>query len=265
MSWNISPHKYAEKYMKNKQKKKIRILAVCAGAAVVILLLIFLVQGVRRLAVPQVDTTDGMDYIREAEETEISSIEAKISQLEQQPQENETARSVREMFAVSVVMGDSITAGFSAYDALSPSSVIAENSVLLSDIDAQVERAALLKPQIIFLSYGINELAETGNDAETFAEEYETFIGKLREAVPDAHIFVNSIFPVLAQALEEEPRYEEIAGYNTALEEMCGRLQVGFIDNSSIAEESYYEPDGIHFQAGFYPVWAQRMAEVAAL
>ena len=37
------------------------------------------------------------------------------------------------------------------------------------------------------------------------------------------------------------------------------------IDNSDIIEDEYYEEDGIHFKANFYPIWAEKMAEVATL
>ena len=30
-------------------------------------------------------------------------------------------------------------------------------------------------------------------------------------------------------------------------------------------EDEYYEEDGIHFKANFYPIWAEKMAEVATL
>ena len=251
--------------MKKKQKKKLRILIICAAAAVLVLIIVLIIQGVRRLTAPQVDTAEGVEYIRSEEATDISSVGEKISRLEQQAENTEDTRSIRERFSASAVMGDSIAAGFTAYDVLSPASVIAENSVLLSDMDAQVERAAVLQPQIIFLSYGLNDVTQEDGDADTFTGEYRAFIEKLKTAVPNAHIFVNSILPVRTEAIESEPLYENIAGYNTALEEMCSQLQVGYIDNTSLIQDEYYEPDGIHFQAEFYSVWAQRMAEVAAL
>ena len=46
---------------------------------------------------------------------------------------------------------------------------------------------------------------------------------------------------------------------------MCIRDRIGYIDNSDIIEDEYYEEDGIHFKANFYPIWAEKMAEVATL
>ena len=83
--------------------------------------------------------------------------------------------------------------------------------------------------------------------------------------MPDAHIFVNSIFPVLDSAVENESALGRISEYNTVLSEMCTKLQIGFIDNTELVSDQYYEEDGIHFKAEFYPLWADRMAEVASL
>ena len=46
---------------------------------------------------------------------------------------------------------------------------------------------------------------------------------------------------------------------------MGEKKQIGYIDNSDIIEDEYYEEDGIHFKANFYPIWAEKMAEVATL
>ena len=79
---------------------------ICVGAAAVIFVLFLIIQGVRHLASPQVDTAEGLAYIRAAEETDISSVEAKITQLESQSGEADGNRNIKEMFSTSVVMGD---------------------------------------------------------------------------------------------------------------------------------------------------------------
>ena len=63
----------------------------------------------------------------------------------------------------------------------------------------------------------------------------------------------------------ESAALAKIADYNTALQEMCDGKHLGFIDNTALVQENYYEEDGIHFKAEFYPVWATNMAEVATL
>lgn len=250
--------------MRRISRKRKRLLLIGACALVLILLVILAVQGIRRLTSPRVDTEQGVEYIKAAESEDIATIEQKISQLEQQDG-GEDARSYKEKFASSVVMGDSITEGFSEYDVLNASSVVSKIGVHLNELDEQVQQVKELDPQVIFLAYGMNDVISTAGDTDQFLEEYETLVDQLREEVPNAHIYVNSIFPVTDSAVKKEPELAQISEYNTALKGMCDEMQVGFIDNTELVKDQYYEEDGVHFKAEFYPIWAERMAEVAAL
>ena len=251
--------------MKRISRKRKRLLLIGACALVLILLVILAVQGIRRLTSPRVDTEQGVEYIKAAESEDIATIEQKISQLEQQDGGDDTDRSCKEKFASSVVMGDSITEGFSEYDVLNASSVVSKIGVHLNELDEQVQQVKELDPQVIFLAYGMNDVISTAGETDQFLEEYETLVDQLREEVPNAHIYVNSIFPVTDSAVKKEPELAQISEYNTALKGMCDEMQVGFIDNTELVEDQYYEEDGVHFKAEFYPIWAERMAEVAAL
>ena len=207
-----------------------------------------IVYGVTRLTSSGADTEEGIAYIKAAEAEDITVIEQKIAQLESQDGGEEDTRSAKEKFASSVVMGDSITEGLVEYDVLSASSVVSKIGVHLDELDDQVAQVKELNPQVIFLTFGMNDIIENGEDTERFRSDYEALVKQIQEEVPDAHIFVNSIFPVLDTAVE-----------------MCTKLQIGFIDNTELVSDRYYEEDGIHFKAEFYPLWADRMAEVASL
>ena len=250
--------------MKRINKRKKRLLLIGACAAVLILLVILAVWGIRQLVTPNVDTEQGLSYMRAAESEDITTIEQKINQLERQDG-GEDSRSYKEKFASSIVMGDSIAEGFSEYDVLNASSVVSKIGVHLYELEEQVQQAADLNPQVIFLALGMNDVIATAGDTEQFLEQYEAVVAQLREAVPNAHIYVNSIFPVQDSAIEKEPELAQISEYNTVLRQMCDDLQLGFIDNTDLVQDQYYEEDGVHFKAEFYPLWADRMAEVAAL
>lgn len=250
--------------MKRINKRKKRLLLIGACAAVLILLVILAVWGIRQLVTPKVDTEQGLSYIRAAESEDITTIEQKINQLERQDG-GEDSRSYKEKFASSIVMGDSIAEGFSEYDVLNASSVVSKIGVHLYELEEQVQQAADLNSQVIFLALGMNDVIATAGDTEQFLEQYEAVVAQLREAVPNAHIYVNSIFPVQDSAIEKEPELAQISEYNTVLRQMCDDLQLGFIDNTDLVQDQYYEEDGVHFKAEFYPLWADRMAEVAAL
>lgn len=248
--------------IKQRTKRRIIIgLCIVVAAAVIILI----VQGVRGLLGGRVDTSAGLEYIQQEEAGDITAIEEKISLLEQQDNNAEDTRSIKEKFAGAVVLGDSVAEGFLEYDILNASSVAAEIGVHLDELDGQIANVKELSPSVLFLYLGMNDVTATNGDVDSFISEYRAVLTQLKEEVPDAHIFVNSIFPVQEKAIEEEPLLAKIPDYNEALKELCDSQTVAFIDNTSLAEEQYYEQDGVHFKADFYPIWAERMAEVAAL
>ena len=230
-----------------------------------ILLAAGIVYGVTHFTSSGADTEEGIAYIKAAEAEDITVIEQKIAQLESQDGGEEDTRSAKEKFASSVVMGDSITEGLVEYDVLSASSVVSKIGVHLDELDDQVAQVKELNPQVIFLTFGMNDVIEDGEDTVQFRSDYEALVKQIQEEVPDAHIFVNSIFPVLDSAVENESALGRISEYNTVLSEMCTKLQIGFMDNTELVSDQYYEEDGIHFKAEFYPLWADRMAEVASL
>lgn len=247
-----------------KQTKKMILLAVCAVLAASLLLLV--VQGVRRLFYKKADTSAGLEYIKQEENGNIAEIEEKISALEKKDSEGqEDVRSFKEKFTGAVVVGDSITQGFLDYDILNASSVVAKIGVHLTQLDEQIKQVKELSPSIIFLSLGMNDVTSTNGNTEQFVKQYTAVLEKLKKEVPEAHIFVNSIFPVQEKAIKEEPPLAKIAEYNAALKKLCDKKRIGYIDNTDLVTEASYEQDGVHFKASFYPIWTEQMAEVAGL
>lgn len=249
------------------KRKRIIVIAglVFVGALFVI---IMSVEGIGNLMRKKVDTTEGLQIIERAEAAEVTAIETKIQNLEEQEKkeaEEEDTRSLKEIFTSSVVMGDSITAGFAEYDILNASSVVAEIGAGLEAAKEQVGKVKEINPQVVFLSYGMNDILSTQGDTDTFINNYKELIKELQKEAPNTKIFVNSIFPVSKQEREREPAFEQLDVYNEALREMCDKQQIAYIDNTELVSERYYEEDGVHFKPDFYPVWAGRMAEVAAL
>lgn len=248
--------------MKKYSRKR---LYICIGLIAGFVLIMALVEGITRLTGRKVDTSEGVQIIQQAESADIQTIETKIQQLEAKGEGKEDTRSPKEIFSSAVVMGDSIAEGFIEYDVLNASSVIAKIGVELDELDDQIERAKKLNPQVIFLSYGMNDIIATQGDIDAFVEEYSALLDKLKEELPDAKIFVNSIFPVQEQEIEKEPAFQDLDKYNQALSQLCDEQQVAYVNNTKLASDSYYEKDGVHFKPEFYPVWAANMAEVAAL
>lgn len=225
------------------------------------------ISGIVRSRVKRVSTAEGIAIMEKAEAADVTAVESKIENLENK-EKQETGdgdtRSLKEQFASTVVMGDSVAAGFAEYDVLNASSVVADIGAGVSNPDEHIARLKELNPQMVFMSYGINDITEQVLDEEAFVEAYKTAIQKIQEELPNTKIFVNSVFPI-QQSASSETAAVSVEEYNTALRELCDRQQIAFVDCTSLAAAEYYETDGIHFKAEFYPVWAQYMAEVAEL
>lgn len=239
-------------------------------AVIVLLLLIFFVEDFSgNLKKRKMDIAQGRQMIEQAEEKDVAVIEGKIEQLEEKERdETRDSRSLKEMFASTVIMGDSIAEGFSEYDTLNPSSVVSKIGIELHDteeMDKQIKKIKKLNPQNIFLCYGLNDILATQGNTTLFADRYKALIDQIKEAVPGAKIFVNALFTVKEDKIQEEPLYGKISDYNKTLRELCDKKQVAFVDNAFLVEDKYYAEDGIHFMPDFYPIWARQMAEVASL
>ncbi len=245
----------------NKREKALYIRGA-VGISTIALLVAF---GIGRFQTKKVDTKEGLLYIEQAAASDISSIEKKIQELERAEGKKEEAKNYKAVFQNAVIMGDSITEGMVEYDILNPSSVVAKIGSSVIDLGDQIETVQKINPQIIFLAYGMNDIRTTNGHAEVFGESYEKLLNELKKKVPNARIFVNSIFPVQDKVLEEMPEYKTLDKYNKQLEKICDKYQLTFIDNTSLVSEDDYEPDGIHLKAGFYPYWLDHMAEVSAL
>lgn len=254
------------RYKTRKNKRKSVLYSKIAAISVVAAILI--VGSVYYLSHrPQkVDTSNGLSIIHEYEKKDVSSVEAKIVSVEAQEKLAEYQAgniSLKEMFASSVIMGDSITEGFSAYDILNANSVISKIGGSLTDLDEQYEQLKQINPQFIFLAYGLNDILNTDGDTDTFIQEYRTFVTNIQQDLPNAKIYINSIFPVLQRAIAKKPALTYISSYNESLQNMCSELGITYIDNTSLVSDNYYGEDGIHFNADFYPIWAGHMLEVS--
>ncbi|CUX45743.1 GDSL-type esterase/lipase family protein [Clostridium sp. C105KSO13] len=252
-------------------KKKTRRLIIYSSALIIVLLAgILMAEVLSIITHKKVDTTQGLKILKAADSADSKEIEDKMARMAEKQDSNkkvkaDTAGNYKVVFEDSVIMGDSISGALTEYDYLNACSVVSKIGVELNDLNTQVEKVKEINPQVIFLSYGINDIPATDGDVKLFVKEYETLIKKLQKQVPNAKIFVNSIFPVTEQKAKEEPVYANIEEYNKALSKMCDKNQIAFVDNTALVSDGYYEDDGVHFKATFYPYWLTRMAEVASL
>ena len=237
-------------------------------ATVVVIITVAICVYLSRLAVGNVDVKKGTEKLKELEKIDIAAIEAEIQaqeEVERQADEEYKNRPLTEKFARAVIIGDSIANGFMDYEVLEASSVVTEVGVTLTSAESLIETTVNLNPSVVFLALGLNDITETGGDTEQFVENYRVVISALREALPEVKICINSIQPVQQKAIDKRPEYAGIAEYNEALITFCEEESFTFVDCRDLVQEEYYEPDGEHMVSDYYPLWGNRMAEVAKL
>lgn len=237
-------------------------------AAVVIVVTVMISVGLSRMAVHNVDTKTGVEQIKELEKTDVTEAEKQIEAIEMQEKKQDEAwknRPLSEKFANAVVLGDSITTGFTGYEVLDSSKVVAEKGIHLYELGELIDTVAELNPQVVFLALGLNDVTLTGGDTEKFTVSYQAVVDSLREKLPNTKLYVNSILPVKEEVTEKIPVYAKIPDYNKALQKLCKKEGLTFIDNTGIVKEEYYEQDGEHMRRDYYPVWGEHMAEVAGI
>ena len=167
------------------KKNKHKLLKYCCAAIGVVVIGILVAEGVSSLRKGKVDTSKGIKIIKQAEKSDVTAIENKIEKLEEKDKaENKTAeqekedtdRNYKAIFANSVIMGDSISEAFTEYDILNASSVIAKIGVELDELDDQIAKVEKLNPQVIFLSYGMNDIIATRGDTKEFVKQYDALL-----------------------------------------------------------------------------------------
>lgn len=220
--------------------------------------------------------------IREQEQADAGVIERewaareqaeKTGQIPQEEEEQEKEekildkQSLRQRFGTAVIVGDSVAEGFLDYEILEAGSIIAEKGLRADSAGKDIEKAIALSPSHLFLCIGLNDLEYCRGDSSRFVKEYEKRIQEIQEAAPELPIYVNGILPVLPEAVEEKEDLGKVEAFNRELERMCQRLNLVYIDSSSLLEgkEEWYQKDRIHLKVMFYPIWLDHMEEMAGL
>lgn len=229
---------------------------------------VILIEVVNNYTISRVDTSEGLQIIQTQESADIFNIETKLSNLESLDTNQAGAtdeRSMKEVFATSVILGDSSTSGFLDYDLLNGTSVVSSIGIQIQDVEEDIKRVVDLNPQMLFLSYGTNDLIANQGNVNTFIDDYEQLVLNLRNILPNTKLFIVSILPVTQTAIDANPSLAQIPAANEALRDLCDRRQIAFIDITDLVSPTLYAEDGIHFQVGLYQAWLSRMKEVAVL
>lgn len=174
------------------------------------------------------------------------------------------ARNYKEMFKDSLFLGDSITDSLSFYEFIGESNVIAKFGLTCKGAKDMVDKIAAKNPSNIFIMFGMNDIL-TGEDSKQFANSYVELIDSIKERLPDATIYVQSILPVDLKVKNKKPLLtnENINEFNQSLMDMAEDEGIEYLSIREILEQNddLLEPDGIHVKYKFYKLWLDYLTD----
>lgn len=176
-----------------------------------------------------------------------------------------TEKDVTDQFKNSVFLGDSITEGFTVNELLPKECVIAGAGATAGFTYEKIADLVEKKPDHVFIMLGsIDMLWPKGDPRALFEKDMTKLIQKIKEDLPGAKIYLESITPVTQEALKDEPRYKNIDDYNKLLQELADKLSVHYVDIGALAKKhtDLFAEDGIHFKKDFYQLWLKELAKL---
>ncbi|MCK6615638.1 MAG: GDSL-type esterase/lipase family protein [Ignavibacteriaceae bacterium] len=165
-----------------------------------------------------------------------------------------------------VFLGNSITKGVSWPELLGRDNVAGRGipSDVLEGMLARTETVLSLRPKIIFIMAGINDIYNW-LPVETISEQYTRLISEFREkgirVVVQSTLYVSPRWPNAAD------RNREVEKLNTLMQSWCKQNGVDFLDlnpglsiSKFLREELTY--DGIHLKAEGYRLWGREIEKL---
>ena len=262
--------------MPEKIKRNRKLIAAAAAfvliAAVVITLLVRAGIARQEQAAADEAVKQGVNYLKKLENGSVEKVNDLLA--EEKRKEMEAQREQRRqqlingqvdvwsLFGDAVIMGDSRAVGFSFFEYLPESRVLAGSGDTILSIEEHEDELVSLNPSVVFLCYGLND---TGmgiwESAQSYAADYLTILRRLKSELPNTLFFVSSILPVTWEALEQTPAWGDAYAFSEAVKEVCAKNGFGYVDCQALIDmhQDMYDEDGIHMVKEFYPLWASQM------
>lgn len=240
---------------------------ICILIAIAVALAIFFVIRAHRQS--QV-IADNVAKLEKMEKQSLTANQKAIKDVEraEDVDENDLENAdFRKIFEGCVIAGDSITEGVEGYGYLDKDIAVFERGASIESEKGIIKRAIALKPDVIFLSFGLNDLELYNGNAKKFVAAYSKLVKKLRKKIPDTKICINSVLPATKAKISRVPALGAAGKFNKATKAYCKKAKITFIDHTATvkAHPEWYEPDGQHFVSEFYPAWLYNMAKESGL
>lgn len=126
----------------------------------------------------------------------------------------------------------------------------------------RVEQVIILKPQVLFLMAGINDIASL--TTEGFREVYTRLINEIKLIIPETKILIISVLPVNNSRFIISCTNEQVIECNKVVSRIAFENKIPFLDLHSLYVENGELPceltkDGIHLKTNGYKMWYESL------
>ena len=160
-----------------------------------------------------------------------------------------------------VFFGNSITAGSSFHDFFTDKSIcnLGYPGDNLTGMMARVQQIQIVKPEKVFVMGGINGLKQM--PLNIFETQYRELIVAIKDTVPTAEIYLQSILPV-SNAHSRAASNKKISDCNLIIRDIAKSLGCKYIDLYSLYTKNDeinpdYSRDGVHIKEEHYDKWIE--------
>ncbi len=164
-------------------------------------------------------------------------------------------------------IGDSITQG-GDFQTYFPNKKVINLGYGGDTIVGMTQRVSMLKntsPEKVFIMGGINSL--TNMNSAICMETYSTLLTSVKEAVPEAEIYVQSVLPI-SEKKEKELfcSNDTIKKFNKEIKKLSEQEEITYIDLYSVFAENNQmnanlSVDGLHLNSEGYKVWIDNIKD----
>lgn len=271
----LSREDLIKRRMMRRRKRKVRGLAaltLLVTASVLLFVAFHLIGGATEdipVANQPTEKTAG---------AEPQQYEPVVQQQAQEPEKPETVATQKD-FSNSVFIGDSMAEGFMLFSGIKDAAFYYERGLRLDAVakervaDTPNGKTTILEAlrqktyDQVFLILGLNELG--WDNADIFEQRYKNLVDLIRQAQPDAEIYLQAILPVTQERSLSDRVFNnaDIAQYNDRIARVAEEKGVQYLDVSPVMTDGsgalYPEAstDGIHLNKEYCIKWLEYITE----
>ena len=124
----------------------------------------------------------------------------------------------------------------------------------------RIDMVMAVHPKKVFIMAGTNDLFHSS--IEQFSDRYETLLASLRDSLPLAEVYLESLLPINHELKPQAPSHDQLSRANEAIRQIAKKHGCTFIDLYEHYVQEGELPkdltrDGIHLKPEAYGIWAE--------